>query len=50
MKKLIIAAAALLALPVLAIHAIGLPEMEAPVWILKGAGGTVYVFETIRLV
>jgi hypothetical protein len=50
MKKIIIAVAGVIALAMLAIHAMPLPDLEAPVWILRDAGKTIYVFETIRLV
>ena len=50
MKKLIIGAAVLSALPLMAVDAICLPQLEAPVLILKEAGRTVYFFEAVRLV
>lgn len=49
MKKLIIAAAALSALPVIAADAICLPLLETPAWILRDAGKTIYIFEAVRL-
>lgn len=50
MNKMAIAVAGLIVAVLLVASQVGLPDLEVPLWILKDAGKTIYVFETIRLV
>jgi hypothetical protein len=50
MNKIAVVAAGLIVAVLLIASQVQLCSPEAPLWILKDAGKTIYIFETIRLV